>query len=118
MTRGPERSKHNIRTIAQRAGVSSATVSRVINGLPAVKKETAQRVRKIIRDLDFIPSPIASTLKYGRSKTYGVIVPDLKNLLSAGAVVNASINSGNNSQHGSLREYARNTALVPVKTII
>jgi LacI family transcriptional regulator len=79
MTPGPERSKHNIRTIAQRAGVSSATVSRVINGLPAVKEETAQRVRKIIKDLDFIPSPIASTLKYGRSKTYGVIVPDLTN---------------------------------------
>jgi LacI family transcriptional regulator len=79
MTPGPERSKHNIRTVAQRAGVSSATVSRVINGSQAVKEETAQRVRRVIKDLDFIPSPIAATLKYGRSKTYGVIVPDLTN---------------------------------------
>jgi DNA-binding LacI/PurR family transcriptional regulator len=51
----------------------------VINGSSAVKEETAQRVRRIIRDLDFIPSPIAATLKYGRSKTYGVIIPDLTN---------------------------------------
>ncbi|MGB6746132.1 MAG: LacI family DNA-binding transcriptional regulator [Terracidiphilus sp.] len=79
MTPGPERPRLNIRTVAQRAGVSSATVSRVINGLPAVREETAERVRRIIKDLDFIPSPIASTLKYGRSKTYGVVVPDLTN---------------------------------------
>src|SRR5271169_3911470 len=79
MTPIPERPRINIHTVAQRAGVSSATVSRVINGLPAVKEETAERVRRVIKDLDFIPSPIASTLKYGRSKTYGVIVPDLTN---------------------------------------
>jgi DNA-binding LacI/PurR family transcriptional regulator len=79
MKSAPIRSRHNIRTVAARAGVSSATVSRVINGLPTVKEETAQHVRRIIKDLDFIPSPIAATLKYGRSKTYGVIIPDLTN---------------------------------------
>ncbi len=79
MTPAPEEARLNIRTVAKRAGVSSATVSRVINGSSAVKEETAQRVRRIIKDLDFIPSPIAATLKYGRSKTYGVILPDLTN---------------------------------------
>lgn len=79
MIPGPERSKLNIRTVARQAGVSSATVSRVINGSAVVKEETAERVRRIVQDLDFVPSPIAATLKYGRSRTYGVIIPDLTN---------------------------------------
>jgi len=66
-------------TIARRAGVSSATVSRVINGSPLVREETAERVRRVIAELNFIPNPIATSLKYGRSNTYGLIVPDLTN---------------------------------------
>ncbi len=69
----------NMRAIAQQAGVSSATVSRVINGSPLVKEETAQRVREILERVNFIPNPVATTLKYGRSKTYGLIVPDISN---------------------------------------
>jgi LacI family transcriptional regulator len=68
-----------MRIVAQRAGVSSATVSRVINGSPAVKEETARHVRRILEKLNFIPNPIGTTLKYGRSNTYGLIVPDLTN---------------------------------------
>lgn len=74
-----ERGPLNMRTVAQRAGVSSATVSRVINGSPAVKEETAAHVRRILKELNFIPNPIATTLKYGRSNTYGLIIPDLAN---------------------------------------
>lgn len=69
----------NMRTVARRAGVSSATVSRVINGSAAVKTETADHVRKVIEELKFIPNPSATTLKYNRSNTYGLIVPDLNN---------------------------------------
>lgn len=75
----PERTRLNMRTVALKAGVSSATVSRVINGSTAVKAETAEHVRRILDELKFIPNPIATTLKYGRSKTYGIIVPDLTN---------------------------------------
>ena len=69
----------NMREIALRAGVSSATVSRVINGSPLVKEKTAKQVRKILNDVNFIPNPVATTLKYGRSKTYGLIIPDIRN---------------------------------------
>jgi DNA-binding LacI/PurR family transcriptional regulator len=69
----------NMRSVALRAGVSSATVSRVINGSPAVREELAEHVRSVIKELNFVPNPIATTLKYGRSKTYGLIVPDLTN---------------------------------------
>jgi LacI family transcriptional regulator len=69
----------NMRTVAKRAGVSTATVSRVLSGSTAVKQETAEHVRRVLDELNFIPNPIATTLKYGRSNTYGVIVPDLTN---------------------------------------
>ena len=68
-----------MRAIAMRAGVSSATVSRVINGSSLVKEETAVRVRQILAETNFIPNPMATTLKYGRSKTYGLIIPDIRN---------------------------------------
>ena len=68
-----------MRKVALRAGVSSATISRVINGSGAVKTETAEHVRRILDELKFIPNPIATTLKYGRSKTYGILVPELTN---------------------------------------
>lgn len=68
-----------MRIVAQRAGVSSATVSRVLNGSGPVKEETAKHVRKILEELNFIPNPSATTLKYGRSNTYGVLIPDLTN---------------------------------------
>lgn len=69
----------NMRTVAARAGVSSATVSRVINGSPLVNPETAEHVRRVIDEMQFIPNPVATTLKYGWSRTYGLIIPDITN---------------------------------------
>lgn len=69
----------NMREIARRLGVSSATVSRVINGSPMVREKTAARVRKMLDEVNFIPNPSATTLKYGRSKTYGLVIPDITN---------------------------------------
>ena len=79
MMRTRARTSLNMRAVALHAGVSSATVSRVINGSAYVSEDVAERVRKALDELKFIPNPIATTLKYGRSKTYGVIVPDLSN---------------------------------------
>jgi DNA-binding LacI/PurR family transcriptional regulator len=72
-------SRMNMREIAARAGVSSATISRVINGSPLVREDTAKRIRELLEEVDFIPNPVATTLKYGRSKTYGLVIPDLRN---------------------------------------
>jgi DNA-binding LacI/PurR family transcriptional regulator len=69
----------NIRAVAARAGVSIATVSRVMAGSSLVRPETAASVRKIIDELQYVPNTSATTLKYGRSDTYGVIIPDLTN---------------------------------------
>lgn len=69
----------NMRTIARRAGVSSATVSRVINGSSLVRTETAKRIRELLEEVNYIPNPSATTLKYGRSRTVGLVIPDLRN---------------------------------------
>jgi LacI family transcriptional regulator len=69
----------DMRGIAKLAGVSSATVSRVINGSAFVKPETAERVRRVIDELKFYPNSSATTLKHGRSSTYGLIIPDITN---------------------------------------
>jgi len=69
----------SMREIAKIAGVSSATVSRVINGSNLVTDETAERIKKIIRDFNFVPNTSAIHLKNGKSQIYGIIIPDLTN---------------------------------------
>jgi LacI family transcriptional regulator len=69
----------DMREIAKIAGVSSATVSRVINGSNLVRPETAERVRQVISETKFVPNGSATTLKYGRSGSYGLIIPDMTN---------------------------------------
>ena len=65
--------------VAQRARVSTATVSRVINGTAFVAPETAQRVRDAIEALNFFPDVNARTLGSGRSGMYGLIISDITN---------------------------------------
>jgi LacI family transcriptional regulator len=69
----------NIRQIAKLAGVSNATISRVINGSDLVTPETTQRIQKIIQELNFVPNRSAAHFKHGKSQIYGIIVPDLTN---------------------------------------
>ncbi|QAY59083.1 LacI family transcriptional regulator [Microbacterium protaetiae] len=68
-----------INDIAKAAGVSKATVSRVINGVPTVNEQIAQRVRDVIDELGYTPSQTARSLSLGVSRTVGVLVPDLGN---------------------------------------
>ena len=69
----------NIMEVAHRAGVSTATVSRVINGTAFVTPETAERVRQAIADLNFYPDTNARTLGSGRSSLFGLIISDITN---------------------------------------
>jgi LacI family transcriptional regulator len=67
--------KTNIAEIARRAGVSTATVSYVINDLGKVSEKTRQRVKDIMAELDYIPSINARSLSNGQSKLIGVTLP-------------------------------------------
>jgi DNA-binding LacI/PurR family transcriptional regulator len=69
----------NIKAVAKRAGVSTATVSRTINGSAKVTPRTAARVRAAIHDLNFYPNTNARALGSGRSSLYGLIISDITN---------------------------------------
>lgn len=69
----------NIKVIANATGVSSATVSRVINNSGYVKDETRQKVLKVIQEYNYIPSAVARSLSTQDTSTIGVIIPDIEN---------------------------------------
>jgi len=68
-----------IREVATRAGVSEASVSRVINGSPLVNEPLRQRVLQAMAELKYSPSAPARSLKGGRTKMLGVLLPELAN---------------------------------------
>ncbi|EUJ31260.1 putative LacI family transcriptional regulator [Listeria floridensis FSL S10-1187] len=65
----------NIQEIAKRAGVSSATVSRVINKRDYVSEETRIKVQAVIDELDYVPNLNAVSLKKGATKLIGIVAP-------------------------------------------
>lgn len=67
----------SIHDVARVAGVSTATVSRALRGLDRVSPETRARVLKAARELRYVPSPSAASLKSGKTAVVGVIVPYL-----------------------------------------
>ena len=69
----------NIREIAKRARVSSATVSRTINRHPSVQPQLAKRVWRIVEELGYFPSTQARALVSGRSRIFGLIVSEITN---------------------------------------
>src|SRR3954447_9985318 len=69
----------NIKAVAAKAGVSTATVSRTINGHQSVTPETADTVLRAIRALGYYPNRQARTLVSGRSHTFGLIISDIAN---------------------------------------
>lgn len=66
-----------MKDIAKIAGVSSATVSRVINNNGYVSHDTRQKVESAINKLDYVPNSQAISLKKGATKTIGIITPSI-----------------------------------------
>lgn len=67
--------KHTIEDIARLAGVSKATVSRVLNHKPDVDPATRERILRIVEEVGFVPSINATNLAGGRSRLLGVLIP-------------------------------------------
>jgi DNA-binding LacI/PurR family transcriptional regulator len=65
--------------VADRAGVSSSTVSRVLNGAPTVGPERRERVLAAARDLGYRPNVLARNLRRQRAETIAGIVSDIEN---------------------------------------
>lgn len=76
-TSNPQTNPATIQDVADLAGVSIATVSRVVNGKSPVVPETAQRVMDAIRELNYVPRAAARILASKRTDTLGLIVPEI-----------------------------------------
>ncbi len=74
----PRSSRLTIKQVASAAGVSTQTVSRVINARPDVSIETRKRVQSIIEEFGYQPSALARSLIRQRSFTLGVVTAGLK----------------------------------------
>lgn len=79
-----EKNKAGIIEVAKKAGVSIATVSRVVNGIDSVKSDTREKVKKVIDEMNYVPSAAARELASkelnARSvKDVGVILPSIYN---------------------------------------
>lgn len=69
--------KVTIRTVAEKAGVSPSTVSRVLNRPELVEEKTRVRVRTVMEELDFRPSALARGLSTHQTGTIGLVVPGI-----------------------------------------
>jgi len=67
----------SIDDVARAAGVSTATVSRALRGLPNVSEPTRERIHRIADELGYVASSSASGLASGRTRTIGVAVPSV-----------------------------------------
>jgi LacI family transcriptional regulator len=76
-TPNPSNNPATIQDVADLAGVSIATVSRVVNGKSPVVPKTAQRVMDAIRELNYVPRAAARILASKHTNTLGLIVPEI-----------------------------------------
>ena len=68
-----------IRDVAAHAGVSTTTVSHVVNGTRRVDAGTAARVKAAIDELGYRPNALARSMRRGRTHTVGIVLPDISN---------------------------------------
>ncbi|HVZ51997.1 MAG TPA: LacI family DNA-binding transcriptional regulator [Pseudolabrys sp.] len=72
--------------IARMAGVSTATVSRVLNGSPLVKPELRERVEAVMTQRGYFPHAAARALASNRTYTIGAVIPTLNNAIFAASI--------------------------------
>ncbi|MGC8970733.1 MAG: LacI family DNA-binding transcriptional regulator [bacterium] len=74
-----KKEKINILDVAKRAGVSPATVSRVLNKTAKVSPELTKRVLSAVSELNYVPDPFAHGMRTKRTKSIGLIISDITN---------------------------------------
>lgn len=76
-----------LKELAKIAGVSISTVSKALNDSPEIGKRTKQKITDLAKLYNYMPNKMALTLKTGKTKTIGVIVPSIKNNFFARVIV-------------------------------
>ena len=96
--------------VAARAGVSPATVSRVMNGNTSVDAALAERVRTVATELNYSASPLARSLVLGKTHTIAVVVPDLENPTFQGVLRGLSRAAAQDAYHVLIADSAESIA--------
>ena len=85
-----DRQRVTLREVAQAAGVSTATVTRVLQNSPRVVPETRQRVMEAVQRLGYSPNPMARDLRQGRpAGAVGLVTAGFTNVFQAGVAAGA-----------------------------
>ncbi|MCP5373007.1 MAG: LacI family DNA-binding transcriptional regulator [Hyphomicrobiales bacterium] len=109
-----------IRDVAKRAGVSVATVSRLVNDTGRVRDETAERVRAAIADLGFRPNAVGRSLSTAHTRSLGIVIPSLSNPVFADAVagINAEARAAGYTLMFTSTDYAPEEELRTVSALL
>jgi len=105
-----------LRDVAERAGVSSASVSRVLNRPETVSPKTRQRIEAAIAEMNFVPNWAARSLASQKSRTVGAVVPTLGIAIFARGI-EALQNRLEQSGHGLLIASAQYNATKEVEQV-
>jgi LacI family transcriptional regulator len=104
------RPRPQIADVAARAGVSLATVSRVMNNNPSVDQALAEKVRAAAVELNYSASPLARGLVLGKTNTIAVVVPDLANPTFHGVLRGLSRAAARDDYHILIADSAESVA--------
>lgn len=72
----PRKQQPTLELVAERAGVSRATVSRVVNGSDKVKPDVVRAVEKAIAEMNYVPNRAARSLAQGRTNSIALVIPE------------------------------------------
>ena len=75
-----------INDIAERLGISASTVSRALKDHPDISQRTKAQVKRVAKELNYTPNPIARSLKSNTTSTIGVIVPEIRHDFFSSAI--------------------------------
>lgn len=108
------------RDVAETAGVSVATVSRVINGATGVNPETAAKVHAAVAELGYRPNGVGRSLKTNSSRLIGVLIPTLSNPVFAEAVdgIAEGVANGGYSLLFAASDYRREAESLGIETLL
>ena len=110
MASSPHTRSRTIADVAARAGVSLATVSRVMNGNQSVDEALAEKVRAAASELNYSASPLARSLVLGKTNTIAIVVPDLGNPTFHGVLRGLSRAAGRDGYHVLIADSAESVA--------
>lgn len=108
--------KTTINDIARFAGVSKATVSRVLNGNTSVDLAMRDRVLEAIKQLDYSPSALARNLSFQQSNTIGIIIPEIDNPFY-GKILRTVLNLVNHNGYSAICYDTNNEAKQDIRAL-